>query len=136
MTNGVEVYFALKGDEFDPDEFTALSGLIPSQVFRKGGAGQHIDEYKFGMWKISTGRSANDVLLIDEIADQLIERIESGADCIAEAVAKSGLYAVLEIVLYVSMDETLSTPSLGFTSRTISFLHKVGATIDVDIYRN
>ncbi|MBP6656033.1 MAG: DUF4279 domain-containing protein [Propionivibrio sp.] len=136
MTNEVEVYFALKGDDFDPDAFTIQSGLTPTKVYRKGEPGKYVEEYKFGLWEISTGRIANDVLLIDELADQLISRIEGSADCIASAVAESGLYAVLEVVLYISMDEELSTPALGFSSKTIAFLHRVGAEIDVDIYRN
>ena len=136
MTNEVEVYFALKGDDFDPDAFTKQSGLTPTEVCRKGEPGRHVEKYKFGMWEISSGRIANNILLVDELADQLIERIEGSADCIANAVSEAGLYAVLEVVLYISMDETLSTPALGFTTRTIAFLHKVGAEIDVDIYRN
>ncbi len=136
MTNEVEVYFALKGDDFDPDAFTMRSGLTPTEVCRKGESGMYVEKYKFGMWKISSGRIANDVLLVDELADQLIESIEGAADCIADAVRVAGLYAVLEVVLYISMNETLSTPALGFTSKTIAFLHKVRAEIDVDIYRN
>jgi hypothetical protein len=136
MTNEVEVYFALKGDDFDPDAFTKRSGLTPTEVCRKGEPGRYVEKYKFGQWKISTGRIANDLLLVDELAEQLIERIEGSVNYIASAVSEAGLYAVLEVVLYISMDETLSTPALGFTSRTIAFLHKVGAEIDVDIYRN
>lgn len=136
MTNEVEIYFALKGDNFEPDEFTKLSHLIPTEVFRKGEPGKYTKMHKFSSWKISTGRIAGDVLLIDELADQLIERIEHGADVIANAVLKSGLYAVLEVVLYISMDDSISRPSLGFSSKTISFLNKVKADIDVDIYRN
>lgn len=136
MTNEVEVYFALKGDDFDPDAFTNQSGLTPTKVYRKGEPGKYVEKYKFGLWEISTGRIANDVLLIDELADQLVARIEGCADSIASAISESGLYAVLEVVLYISMDEKLSTPALGFSSKTIAFLHKVGAEIDVDIYRN
>ena len=121
---------------FDPDTFTKRAGLTPTEVCRKGEPGKYVEKYKFGMWAISSGRIANDILFFDELADQLIERIEGSADCIANAVSEAGLYAVLEVVLYISMDKTLSTPALGFTTRTISFLHKVGAEIDVDIYRN
>ena len=131
MTNEVEVYFALKGDDFDPDAFTEQSGLIPTKVFRKGEQGEYVKEYKFGMWEISTGIISNDALLVDEIADRLIESIEVSSDSIADAVSMFELYAVLEVVLHVSMDEKLSTPALGFTSRTIAFLHRVGAVIDV-----
>ena len=136
MTNEVEVYFALKGDDFDPDAFTKLSGLAPTDVFRKGEPGRYVKTYKFGLWQVSTGHIANDVLLIDEIADQLIEKIKGAADYFAKVISEQKLYAVLEVVLYISMDEKLSTPALGFSSQTIEFLHKVGATIDVDIYRN
>jgi hypothetical protein len=135
MTNEVEVYFALKGDDFDPDAFTELSGLTPTEVFRKGERGRYVEAYKFSYWKVSTGRIANNPLLVDELADQLIERIEPSADQFANVISELKLYAVLEVVLYISMDETMSTPALGFSSRTIAFLHKVGATIDVDIYR-
>ena len=136
MTNEVEVYFALQGDDFDPDAFTKQSGLAPTEVFRKGEPGRYVEKYKFGMWKLSTGRIANDVLLVDELANQLIEKIEGSANRVASVVEEQALYAVLEVVLYIAMDEKLSTPALGFSSRTIAFLHKVGATIDVDIYRN
>ena len=136
MTNEVEVYFALKGDDFDPDAFTKLAGLAPTEVFRKGEPGRYVEAYKFSSWKVSTGRIANDVLRVDELVDQLIERIEPSADCFANVISELNLCAVLEVVLYISMDKTISTPALGFSSRTIAFLHRVGATIDVDIYRN
>lgn len=136
MTNEVKVYFALKGDDFDPDEFTRQSGLTPTAVFRKGEPGRYVDKYKFSNWEISTDWIANDVLLIDEIVDELIERIEDGAESIAKAVADFNVYAILEVVLRISMDENLSTPSLGFSSKAIAFLNRVGAEIDVDIYRN
>lgn len=136
MTNEVEVYFALKGDDFDPDAFTERSGLMPTEVFRKGEPGRYVKTYKFSIWKMSLGRIVNDVLLVCELADQLIAQLEDSADCISSVVSESNLYAVLEVVLYISMDEKISTPALGFTPRTIAFLHKVGAEIDVDIYRN
>jgi hypothetical protein len=136
MTNEVEVYFALKGDDLDPDAFTERSGITPSQVFLKGESGQYVKEYRFGMWKLSLGRIKGEVLLVCELAEQLVARLEGSADCIAGVVSEQQLYAVLEVVLYVSMDENVTRPALGFSSRTIAFLHKVGAEIDVDIYRN
>ena len=136
MTNEVEVYFALKGDDFDPDDFTRRSGLTPTQVKRKGEPGEYVESYRYSSWIVSTGRIANDVLLVDELADKLVERIKPGARYIASAVTDEDLSAVLEIVLWVSMDQSVSTPALGFSKRTITFLHDVGAFIDVDIYRN
>lgn len=137
MSNEALVYFALKGENFDPDRFTELSGLSPTDVLRKGtprkcGRGT----YTFGMWEISMGWEKNDVLIIHDIVDELVGRIDGYAEKIASAVADQGLRAVLEVVLYVSMDERISTPALGFSTKTIAFLSRVGAEIDVDIYRN
>ncbi len=87
------------------------------------------------MWKISAGRKESDVLRVDEIAESLIVQLENHAEVIAAAVAEQSLYAVLEVVLHISMDEDISTPALGFSSKAIAFLNKVGAEIDVDIYR-
>jgi len=42
---------------------------------------------------------------------------------------------VLEVVLRITLDETKSTPAIGFDSRVISFLNRVGASIDIDTYR-
>ena len=44
--------------------------------------------------------------------------------------------AVLEVVLWITMDETKSTPAIGFDADVLSFVVAVGATIDVDTYRN
>lgn len=135
MTNEVEVYFALKGDSFDPDAFTKRSGIAPTRVRRKGEPTMHVASLKFSSWEVSLGKMAGDVLFVSELVDKLVERLEGGADFIAEAVSDFSLYAVLEVVLTISTNDSVSTPALGFTPRAIAFLHKVGAEIDVDIYR-
>jgi hypothetical protein len=136
MTNAVEVYFALKGDDFDPDAFTKRSGIKPTRVFRKGELRRNDKKYEFGMWALSLGQIESDVLLVGEFAEQLIVRLERSVDHIACAMSDEELYAVLQIVLHVSVNDNVPTPSVGFSSRTIAFLHKVGATISVDIYRS
>lgn len=37
---------------------------------------------------------------------------------------------VLEVVLWISMDESIPTPAIGFERRVIEFLYKTGAVID------
>lgn len=136
MTNEALVYFALKGENFDPDTFTEWSGLSPTDVRRKGAPRKHgRGIYTFGIWEMSMGWERNDVLIIHEIVDELVGRLEGRVDKIASAVADQGLHAVLEVVLHVSMDESISTPALGFSTKALAFLSRVGAEIDVDIYR-
>ena len=44
--------------------------------------------------------------------------------------------AVLQVVLYITTDETKSTPAIGFEPEVISFLNAVGASVDIDTYLN
>ena len=136
MTNKVEVYFALKGEDFDPDLFTEASGLVPSESWKKGEKGRHVDFYKFGFWQLSEAIVEDDVVYVDEIAEKLVWKLEGKKEVIREFVNKYSLYSALAVVLHVSCNQETSTPALGFKAQTISFLSYVNAEIDVDIYRN
>ena len=128
MPNEGEVYFGLFGDDFDP---TTLSiGVAPTKTRRKGDPTP-----KFSSWIYSTGKRKADVVDIYEMASSLVASLEPYAERIIEAKRAFGLEAVLEVVITISPDETKSTPAIGFDSNVIAFLHRVGASIDVDTYR-
>jgi len=132
MTNKAEVYFALYGSEFDPEEATRRIGLEPTSIKRKG----EPKTRKHSFWQISVGRIEGDIIDIYEISSALVAQLAPCAKEIANTRQDLGLEAVLEVVLWISTDESKSTPAIGFDHEVISFLQKVGATIDVDTYRN
>ncbi len=70
------------------------------------------------------------------MSSALVAQLAPFAEKIASTRQALGLEAVLEVVLWISIDESKSTPAIGFDHEVISFLQKVGATIDVDTYRN
>ncbi len=136
MTNKAEVYFSLKGEEFNPDSFTEASHLTPTESWKKGEKGKYVKAYKFSYWKIGVEAVEGEIILVDEMAEILVTAIEAKKEVIRDYVNKYDLYSVLEVVLHISTDENLSTPALGFKASTIEFLNYVKAEIDVDIYRN
>ncbi len=69
-----------------------------------------------------------------ELADQIVSKLEGNAAQIKDAIAALDLYAVLEVVLYFSTDDSVSTPAIGFSNRVLAFLAKVNASIDIDTY--
>ena len=83
----------------------------------------------------STGRIADEVVDVYEMSSSLIATLAPLADKIAKAKEMFGLEAVLEVILTVTPDDSKSTPAIGFESEVITFLHRVGATIDIDTYR-
>ncbi len=128
--NEGEVYFALIGDEFEPDEVTKIIGIEPSRTWRKGNPIPRCTS-----WVYSTGMVEDEVVDVFEMSSSLVAKLAPQAEKIIEAKEMYGLRAVLEVVLTVTQDDSKSTPAIGFESEVIAFLHKVGATIDIDTYR-
>lgn len=129
MPNEGEVCFALFGVDFDP---AALSiGVMPTKTCRQGDPTP-----KCSSWNYSTGKRRADVLDIYEMASSLVASLEPYAEAIIQAKRAFGLEAVLEVVVTITLDETKSTPAIGFDPNVIAFLHCVGASIDVDTYRS
>ena len=129
-TNEGEVYFKLVGD-FDPDVVTKEIGIEPSRVKRKGHP-----RPKYDFWHYSHGKIVGDFIDVYEMSAKLIAVLQPKTREISDAIKKHSLMAELQVVLWISMDEEISTPAIGFDQNTIEFLSKVGATIDIDTYRH
>jgi hypothetical protein len=130
-TNQGEVYFALMSDrDFDPAVVTQRLGIQPTRVLRKANP-----KPKITSWALSSGKVAGEVVDVYAMLGPLISRLAPLAEPIKQLMAELDLTAVLQVVLHISMDESKSTPALGFDSPTVRFLSAVGASIDVDTYR-
>jgi hypothetical protein len=135
MKNGnTYVYFALKGDKFDPSTITKQINLTPTETKQKGDIGKYKNILEHSSWELSTekGREYLDVeKIVEELIDKLFDKIE-----IINALKKTyDLNSVLQIVLYVDTNEEESTPILGHELKTIEFLFKTETKTDIDIYR-
>jgi hypothetical protein len=128
MSNEGEVYFGLSGGDFDPEALQI--GVAPTRTKRRA----HPTP-KHSSWVYSTGKIRNELIDVYEMAISVVLALEPYADKIVEAKRAFDLEAVLEVVLTITMDDTKSTPAIGFDLRVISFLHRVGASIDIDTYR-
>ena len=129
-TNEGKVYFGLFGNDFDPNEVTALLGIQPTKTAEKRNPIP-----KRASWILSTGKIEADIIDVYEMSSEIIEKLEPLKSQIIEAMNKYKLEAVLEVVLTVTSDDSKSTPAIGFEVNVIKFLSDVGAFIDVDTYR-
>jgi hypothetical protein len=136
MSNTGRVYFSLRG-EFVPADLTAAIGIEPTSSAMAG-------ERKLlpkpvprcSLWDYSTETVEGEVVDVYEMSSQVVSDLAPYTERIADEVQKRHLMAVPEVVLDISTDEDVSTPILGFETEVIDFLHRVGATIDIDTYRN
>lgn len=125
-----EVYFALRGDNFEPDVVTRALGIQPSRVSRKA-----LPVPKCSSWVLSSGKVVAEVIDVYAMGEALIARLSGSAEAIRDAAELHSLEATMQVVLTISPDDSLSTPAIGFSKESIQFLASVGASIDVDTYR-
>lgn len=128
VPNEGRVYFGLFGDDFDPESLAI--GVAPTKTARKA-----IPIPKQSSWMYSSERVRGEVIDVYKMSASLVADLEPHIQNIREAMQRHSLEAVLEVVLTISPDDSVSTPILGFDQRVIEFLNDVGATIDVDLYR-
>jgi hypothetical protein len=131
VTNEAEVYFALYGPDLDPDEVTRIVGLEPTSVTRRAEP-----RPKHSIWKVSSGKIENDTIDVYDMSAALVARLAPFSHKLALAKRQLNADAVLEVVLWITTDQSKSTPAIGFDSSVLSFVVAVGATIDIDTYRN
>jgi len=128
MPNEGRVYFGLFGDDFDPESLSI--GVSPTRTTRKGSPVP-----KQSSWIYSSDKIQSDLIDVYEISSSVVNVLKPHAHRIREAIQEHNLEAVLEVVITITPDDSVSTPAVGFDSAVISFLQEVGASIDVDIYR-
>ena len=128
------VYFALTGDNFDPEVVTERIGVIPTEKWNKGDKGQNKPILEYSCWKFSTDMG-KEYLIVDSLVDEVISKLFDKIEIINELKNQFNLDSVLEVVMYIDTNEEQSTPALGHDLKTIEFLYRTQTKTDVDIYR-
>ncbi len=128
------VYFALKGDDFNPQEITDHLNIEPSDVWRKGDKGEYNPSPKYSCWKLSTNKG-KEYIEVDKPVNEIIELLFDKIDIINKLKQRLKLSSVLGIVMDIDINPNQPTPAIGHNLKTIEFLYKTRTETDVDIYR-
>ncbi|MDG9671039.1 DUF4279 domain-containing protein [Hahella sp. CR1] len=134
-TNEGRVYFALDGDDFDPDKVTEFLGIEPTSITRKGSKVPGILP-RINSWELSTENIVNNYIDIYEMSAEIVNKIKPKKNLILQAKEIFNVSPRLEVVLWISMNEEHSTPAIGFDAETIGFLGEIGAFVDIDAYKH
>ncbi len=128
------VYFALTGNDFDPDVITESIGIKPTEKWRKGDQGKYKKNKEYSCWKLTSTKD-KEYIFIDKLVDEIVNKLFEKIEIIVQLKKQYNLSSTLEIVLYVDINEDQSTPALGHNLKTIEFLYKTQTETDIDIYR-
>lgn len=126
-------YFAFKGDNFDPIEITNLLGIEPTDSWRMDESGKYIQSQKYSSWQLTS--TSDELLNMDKLVNEVVSQLSDKIELINKLKDQYSLDTVLEVVMYIDINEEESTPFLGHNIEVINFLHGTGTTTDVDIYR-
>lgn len=128
MSEG-EVYFSLYGTGFEPDTITKRLGLEPTSVQRESSP-----RPKHSSWKLSSGRVQGDIVDVYDLSSALVAKLSPHASEITAMKQELRVEAALQVVLWITTDQSKSTPAIGFEPGVVAFLAQVGASIDIDTY--
>jgi hypothetical protein len=134
-SNEGRVYFALDGDDFEPDVVTEILGILPTSVMRKGSKIPNKLPAK-NSWELSTENVVNDYIDVFAMAESITDTLVPIKDELKGVIETYNLVPRLEVVLWFSVNEEHSTPAIGFEPSTLSFLGEIGAFIDIDTYKH
>lgn len=128
------VYFALKGENFNPEDVTSRLGILPTKIHRQGEPiGNSGNKIKFSAWYLYTDKTDN--LFVNKLVEDVVERLSDKIDTINSLKKEFQLTSILEIVLYIDENKEVSTPIIGHDLSTIEFLFRTNTETDVDICR-
>lgn len=137
MGNLVEVYFQLFGEAcFDPLELNRLIGQDCTSCQMIGSKNTEAVIPRSSSWILSSGRLQGDDIDVYSISRKIIEQLLPREEVIKEVMIDYDLKACLQLVIWFSLDEEMSTPAIGFDPVVIRFLANLNAYIDMDSYRN
>jgi len=127
------VYFAFQGDNFDPNDVTTELGISPTDSWRTGEPRRYIQQQKYSCWQLKS--TSVELLDMDKLVNEVVSQLSEKIELINNLKQQLNLNTVLEIVMWIDMNEEESTPYLGHSLEVINFLHQTGTITDVDIYK-
>jgi hypothetical protein len=138
----IKLELKLYSDFFEPNEFTKLIGIQPTDFWYKGDeipihTGKEIiwEGTKKPTRKSTCWEYATDYIEtydISDLSEPLLNMFEPYTDIIAKFVKENNLDVWLGVVAEWNINE--STPAVGANKRLIQFLSKIGGQIDIDLY--
>ena len=129
------IYLTLAGD-FDPDEVASKLSLRPWQSYKK--SSRSVERCLPRTSRLSYGRVevTNEVPDVYELSEKMVDILDPYRDEFRVVSERKDVEVCCSVCLWMMRDLSISTPPIGFSTRVTSFIAYVGASIDVDTYRD
>ncbi len=135
MANEAYVSISVRGN-FEPDEFTTRVCLAPSKIWRRGQRDAARGIPKVSGWSLESRMINGEVIDLFDLADELLLPLGEKAAVLRDAANALGAEITVHMVIFISVLESIPTPAIGLSTKAVAMVERLGASLDVDIYRS
>lgn len=129
MVNEGKIYFRVSGINFNPEDFVKeLPNLSADDI--KVRANQRLSTINY-----CTDEVKSETVDIYSLATSVVGKLMPHINHLKSAKKKFNVDFTLQVVLWISSDDSISMPALGLNSDVIKFLGSIEADFDIDSYR-
>lgn len=134
MNQGDYVYFCISGD-FDPLEASKKIPIKPDRSVHKHSKDSKRKIPVESSLRYAFTRSDTPIADVYVMSEKVVDILEPHKISIKSVMEEFRAETSLNVVLDYPIDEDIVVPAVGFSSRVVSFLSEVNASIDLDTYR-
>ena len=129
------MYLGIRGD-FKPNEVAKYISLKPWESKERGERCKERDLPRCSILDYGLIEVVAKMPDLYDMSEELIEILEPHKREFLNVVAEFDVTMCWTTCLWMMVDENVSTPPIGFSSRVTKFVGDIGASIDVDLYRD
>lgn len=135
MANEAYVYMRVSG-QFSPDEFTSSVGLIPTKIIMRGERDADLVIPKKSHWSLKGQTAKGDYIDMYDLADEFLLPLSDKCDVLRDVARSYEAEIQVGMVIFISVFDSVPTPAIGLSASAISIMERLGASLDIDTYRN
>jgi len=129
------MYLGVRGD-FKPDEVAKYISLKPWDSKERGERCKERDLPRCSILNYGLVEVRVEMPDLYDMSEELIGMLEPHKSEFIEVSKKFDVDICWTTCLWMMTDQSVSTPPIGFSSRVTKFIGDLGASIDVDLYRD
>ncbi len=129
------MYLSIKGD-FDPNDLITQVSLTPWKCLKKHSKSLQNKIPRCSIVNYGKVEVTSECPDLYQMSDELFRQLEPYRDELIALSKAPGLHFCCSTCLWMVHSLEVSTPPIGFHSDIVSLLGSLGASIDVDTYRD
>lgn len=128
------VYFGIYGN-YDPEAISSKISLKPDKSTARHSSNPRHQIPKESILHYGEVGTESDLIDVYDLAEKSVEILMPDFENFREVILNHQVTAIFQAVVYFPKSAEIPMPAIGFSKRVIEFAAAMGASIDIDSYR-